>query len=180
MSMDIVQKLRSSLSIPESIIITPTPFKTVDELKGSGPEKLFMYPSQMLRSSLSFPLPELVRDFMRRFKLHPVQCSPNLLRVLMCVVTINRKLQLQLGVDDIHHLYDLRKLEHAYYLWARQDDSERATPDPSVVKFDQIARAQEMGDKDFLKILSLPAVRAPGNSTNKDEIEETCLQSKMR
>ncbi|KAK1308784.1 hypothetical protein QJS10_CPA09g00896 [Acorus calamus] len=161
MSMDIAQRLRSALSIPDSINISPTPYKFFEDVEDAAPDKLYM--------------------------------------LLMCVVTINREMQLDLGVDDIFHLYDLRKIEHAYYLRARTnatplveklpssdsgwrdetlvqltglwvllapvvdgkatapylfrpdrlDESEKKVPDLSLVKLDQIARAQFLSDRDF-------------------------------
>lgn len=51
---------------------------------------------------------DLSRNFLRRFKVCPDQCTPNMFRVISFIVELNRRLRLNLIEHDINFMYSFQ------------------------------------------------------------------------
>ena len=64
----------------------------------------------------------VMRDYLRRFRLAPIQCAVNVFRILGCMDTLNEKMGLRLTHYDVNWCYNLQHLKgKSYYMKARDD-----------------------------------------------------------
>ena len=64
----------------------------------------------------------VMRDYLRHFRLAPIQCAVNVFRILGCVDTLNEKMGLRLTHYDVNWCYNLQHLKgKSYYMKARDD-----------------------------------------------------------
>ena len=64
----------------------------------------------------------VMRDYLRHFRLDPVQCAVNVFRILGCVDALNKKTGLRLTHHDVNWCYNLQHLKgKSYYMKARDD-----------------------------------------------------------
>ena len=62
----------------------------------------------------------VTRDYLRAYRLAPIQCAPNMFRVLDCEDALNERMGLNLTHHDINWIYNLHHLiEQGYYLKSR-------------------------------------------------------------
>jgi hypothetical protein len=61
----------------------------------------------IIKGGVRFPMDSLLAHFLDYFNLSPTQISPNIFRIVMCVVELNRRLGLDLTVHDIIAIYTL-------------------------------------------------------------------------
>ena len=63
-----------------------------------------------------------MRDYLRHFRLTPVQCAVNVFRILGCVDALNEKMGLRLTHHDVNWCYNLQHLKgKSYYMKVRND-----------------------------------------------------------
>ena len=63
-----------------------------------------------------------MRDYLRHFRLTPVQCAVNVFRILGCVDALNEKMGLRLTHHDVNLCYNLQHLKgKSYYMKVRDD-----------------------------------------------------------
>jgi hypothetical protein len=82
-----------------------------DALTGE-PRDLILPLVAIIEGSVRFPIDPLLADFLDYFHLSPSQISPNIFRIVMGVVELNRRLGLSLTVHDIIATYSLRTTQH--------------------------------------------------------------------
>ena len=64
----------------------------------------------------------VMRDYLRHFRLAPIQCAINVFRILGCVDAVNEKMELRLTHHDVNWCYNLQLLKgKSYYMKARDD-----------------------------------------------------------
>jgi hypothetical protein len=77
----------------------------------------------IIEGGVRFPLDPLLVEFLNYFNLSSTQVSPNILRIIMGVVELNRRLGLSLTVHDIVAMYTLYSTKNkAYSLRPRNVD----------------------------------------------------------
>uniref|UniRef100_A0A2N9GR11 Uncharacterized protein n=1 Tax=Fagus sylvatica TaxID=28930 RepID=A0A2N9GR11_FAGSY len=85
-----------------------------DALTGE-PGDLILPLVAIIEGGVRFPIDPLLADFLDYFRLSPSQISPNIFRIVMGVVELNRWLGLNLTVHDIIATYTLRTTQHEAY-----------------------------------------------------------------
>ena len=64
----------------------------------------------------------VMRDYLRHFRLAPIQCAVNVFRILGNVDALNEKMELSLIHHDINWCYNLQYLKgKTYYMKARDE-----------------------------------------------------------
>ena len=64
----------------------------------------------------------MMRDYLRHFRLAPIQCAVNVFRILGYVDALNEKMWLRLTHHDVNWCYNLQYLKgKTYYMKARDD-----------------------------------------------------------
>ena len=75
-----------------------------------------------LEGGMRIPMGPVMRDYLRHFRLAPIQCAVNMFRILGCVDALNEKMALRLTYHDINWCYNLQHLKgKSYYMKARDD-----------------------------------------------------------
>ena len=75
-----------------------------------------------LEGGMRIPMGPVMKDYLRHFRLAPIQCAVNVFRVLGCVDALNEKIGLRLTHHDINWCYNLQHLKgKSYYMKARDD-----------------------------------------------------------
>ena len=69
----------------------------------------------ILEGGFHFPMDPLLVDFLNYFNLSPTQVSPNIFRLVMGVMELNRRLGLELTTYDIVATYTLYSTKHEAY-----------------------------------------------------------------
>lgn len=63
----------------------------------------------------------LLINFLSQYRLSPLQCAPNVFRIVMSTALLNKKLGLNLTVHDIIYVYKIQKIgKNQYTLNARR------------------------------------------------------------
>ena len=78
----------------------------------SEPGDLILPLVAIIEGGVRFPIDSLLADFLDFFHLSPSQISPNIFRIIMGVVELNRRLGLNLTVHDIIATYSLCTSQH--------------------------------------------------------------------
>ena len=63
-----------------------------------------------IEGGIRIPMGTVTRDYLRAHRLAPIQCAPNMFRVLDCVDTLNERMGLNLTHHDINWIYNLHHL----------------------------------------------------------------------
>ena len=79
------------------------------------PEDFILPLVAIIEGGVRFPMDPLLTNFLDYFNLCPNQISPNIFRIVMGVVELNRRLGLDLTVHDIIATYSLRTTQHEAY-----------------------------------------------------------------
>ena len=75
-----------------------------------------------LERGMRLPMRPMVRDYLRHFRLAPVQCAVNVCRILGNVDALNEKMGLRLTHHDVNWCYNLQYLKgKTYYMKARDE-----------------------------------------------------------
>ena len=75
-----------------------------------------------LERGMRLPMHPMVRDYLRHFRLAPVQCTVNVFRILGNVDALNEKMGLRLTHHDVNWCYNLQYLKgKTYYMKARDE-----------------------------------------------------------
>ena len=73
-----------------------------------------------LEGGMRLPMRPVVRDYLRHFRLAPIQCAVNMFRILGNVDTLNEQVGLRLTHHDVNWCYNLQYLKgKTYYMKAR-------------------------------------------------------------
>ena len=75
-----------------------------------------------LEGGMRLPMRLVVRDYLRHFRLAPVQCAVNVFRILGSVNALNEQMGLKLTHHDVNWCYNLQYLKgKSYYMKARDE-----------------------------------------------------------
>ena len=74
-----------------------------------------------LEGGMRIPMGLVMKDYLRHFRLAPIQCAVNVFRILGCVDTLNEKMGLRLTHYDVNWCYNLHLKGKSYYMKARDD-----------------------------------------------------------
>ena len=55
-----------------------------------------------IEGGMTIPMGTLTRNFLRLFRLSPIQCAPNMFRVLGSIEVLNERMNLNLTHDDVN------------------------------------------------------------------------------
>ena len=78
-----------------------------------------------LERGMRIPMGPVIRDYLRHFRLAPVQCAVNVFRILGYVDALNEKMRLRLTHHDINWCYNLQHLKGKSYYMKASDDKVR-------------------------------------------------------
>ena len=75
-----------------------------------------------LKGGMRLPMRPVVRDYLRYFRLAPIQCAVNMFRILDSVDALNEQMGLRLTHHDVNWCYNLQYLKgKTYYMKARDE-----------------------------------------------------------
>ena len=75
-----------------------------------------------LEGGMRIPMHLVMRDYLRHFRLAPIQCAVNVFRILGSVDALNEKMGLRLTHHDVNYYYNLQYLKgKTYYMKARDE-----------------------------------------------------------
>ena len=75
-----------------------------------------------LERGMRLPMRPVVRDYLRHFRLAPIQCAVNMFRILGSVDALNEQMGLRLTHHDVNWCYNLQYLKgKTYYMKARDE-----------------------------------------------------------
>ena len=75
-----------------------------------------------LEGGMRIPMRLVMRDYLRHFRLAPIQCAINVFRILGSMDALNEKMGLRLIHHDINWCYNLQYLKgKTYYMKARDE-----------------------------------------------------------
>ena len=73
-----------------------------------------------IKGRMTIPMGALTRNFLRFFRLSPIQCVPNMFRVLGSIEVLNERMNLNLTHLDVNWIYNLHNMKgQGYYLKSR-------------------------------------------------------------
>ena len=76
-----------------------------------------------IEGGMTIPMGTLTRNFLRLFRLSPIQCAPNMFRVLGSIEVLNERMNLNLTHHDVNWIYNLHHLKgQGYYLKSRYSE----------------------------------------------------------
>ena len=64
-----------------------------------------------IEGGIKIPMGVVTRDYLKAHRLAPIQCAPNMFRILDSVDTLNEKRGLGLTHHDVNWIYNLHKLK---------------------------------------------------------------------
>ena len=63
--------------------------------------------NSFLKGGMRLPMHPVVRDYLRHFRLAPIQCAVNMFRILGSVDALNEQMGLRLTHHDVNWCYNL-------------------------------------------------------------------------
>jgi len=73
-----------------------------------------------IEGGMKIPMSTVTRDYLRIHRLSPIQCAPNMFKILGSVDALNEKMRLNLTHHDVNWVYNLHHLKgQGYYLKTR-------------------------------------------------------------
>ena len=77
----------------------------------------------IIEGGMTIPMDTITRNFLRFFRLSPIQCAPNMFRVLGSIEALNERMNLNLTHHDVNWIYNLQNLKgQGYYLKSRHSE----------------------------------------------------------
>ena len=64
-----------------------------------------------IEGGMTIPVGNIIRDYLRFFRLSPTQCAPNMFRVLGSIEVLNKRINLNLTHHDVNWVYNLHHLK---------------------------------------------------------------------
>lgn len=98
-------EFRRLYEIPNNMGVSCCPESKVDFRRGEG---RVVIPLVAFIGGVRIPMNYLSRNFLRHFKVCPDQCTPNIFRIISCVVELNKRLGLSLIEYDINFVYSFQ------------------------------------------------------------------------
>ena len=126
-----IVQFKNRYGIPEDVHIRYVPY---------GDLALLLYKDLVLpmvaivKEGVRIPMHTFLLRFLTHFRLSPLQCAPNIFRIVMGTAILMEKLGLNLTVHDITYVYNLQATgRDQYTLFARNVDRKLVTglPDSS-------------------------------------------------
>ena len=75
-----------------------------------------------LEWGMRIPMRPVMKDYLRHFRLAPIQCAVNVFRILGSVDALNEKMGLRLTHHDVNWCYNLQYFKgKTYYMKARDE-----------------------------------------------------------
>ena len=79
--------------------------------------------SSFIEGGMKIPIGKVTKDYLRAHRLAPIQCAPNMFRILGSVDALNEKMGLGLTHHDVNQVYNLHNLKgQGYYLKSRHPE----------------------------------------------------------
>ena len=73
-----------------------------------------------IEGEMTIPMGNIIRNYLRFFRLSPTQCAPNMFRVLGSIEVLNERMNLNLTHHNVNWVYNLHHLTgQGYYLKSR-------------------------------------------------------------
>jgi hypothetical protein len=126
-----IVRFRSRYGFPEDVYIRYVPY---DDLALLQRRDLVLPIVAIVEGGVRIPMHPFLIRFLTHFRLSPLQCVPNVFRIVMGTAVLMEKLGLNLTVHDITYVYSLQKTgKDQYTLVARNVDRKLVTglPDSS-------------------------------------------------
>lgn len=98
-------EFRRLYEIPNNVGASYCPESKVDFQRGEG---RVVIPLVAFVGGVRIPISDLSRNFFRNFKVCLDQCTPNIFRVISCVVKLKKRLNLSLIEHDINFVYSFQ------------------------------------------------------------------------
>lgn len=98
-------EFRRLYEIPNNVGVSYCPESMVDFRRGEG---RVVIPLVAFVGGVRIPMSDLLRNFLRHFKVCPDQCTPNIFRVISFEVELNRGPGLSLIEHDINFVYSFQ------------------------------------------------------------------------
>uniref|UniRef100_A0A2N9GQ65 Transposase (putative) gypsy type domain-containing protein n=1 Tax=Fagus sylvatica TaxID=28930 RepID=A0A2N9GQ65_FAGSY len=126
-----IVQFKNRYGIPEDVHIRYVPY---DDLALLQYEDLVLPIVAIVEGGVRIPMHTFLLRFLTHFRLSPLQCAPNVFRIVMGTAVLMEKLGLNLTVHDITYVYSLQATgRDQYTLFARNVDRKLVTglPDSS-------------------------------------------------
>ena len=95
-----------------------------------------------IERGMKIPIGRVTRDYLIAHRLSPIQCTPNMFRILGSVDALNERMNVNLTHHDVNQVYNRHKLTcQGYYLKTRV---------PVVRLISCLPQSNKVMDKDFL------------------------------
>ena len=74
-----------------------------------------------IEGGMTIPMGTITRNYLRFFRLSPIQCASNMFRVLGSIEALNERMNLNLTHHDVNWIYNLQHMKgQGYYLRSRR------------------------------------------------------------
>ena len=85
--------------------------------------KVFIPIIAFIEGGMTIPMGTITRNYLRFFRLSPMQCVPNMFRVLGSIEALNERMNLNLTHHGVNCVYSLHHLKgQGYYLKSRHPE----------------------------------------------------------
>jgi hypothetical protein len=127
-----IVQFKNRYGIPEDVHIRYVPY---DDLALLQYEDLVLPIVAIVEGGVRIPMYTFLLRFLTHFRLSPLQCAPNVFRIVMGTAVLMEKLGLNLTVHDITYVYSLQATgRDQYTLFARNVDRKLVTGLPNSSK----------------------------------------------
>ena len=138
---DKIESFKKQYNFPEDVQVR---YVSQDDLALLQYQDLVLLIISIIEGGVRIPMHPFLIQFLTHYRLNPLQCVPNVFRIVMGTAVLNDKLNLNLIVHDIAYVYRLQEMgKKKYTLVARNSQPKLVTGLPNSSK-DQ--------DVDFLVI----------------------------
>ena len=91
-----------------TVLVLPT--------RGLSFQKVVIPMIAFIEGGMTIPMGTITRNYLRFFRLSPIQCAPTMFRVLGSIEALNERMDLNLTHHDVNWLYNLYHLKgQGYY-----------------------------------------------------------------
>ena len=114
-----MRSFRSKYNIPPHVGVRYTAQgEWFDERKTS---KVVIPMIAFIEGGMTIPMGTITRNYLRFFRLSPIQCASNMFRVLGSIEALNERMNLNLTHHDVNWIYNLQHMKgQGYYLRSRR------------------------------------------------------------